>query len=84
MIKLEALNFATREEAILTYVKVEMLERAIAEAHNGILLAYGAFGVVARRFRCRQTMHDGQPDNRLRLQFDPLQKMLQTYLVRRL
>jgi hypothetical protein len=79
MVELEALDFATGEEATLTDVKVEVFERAIAEAHNGVLLTDGALGVVARRLGGGQAMQHGQPHNRLRLKLQPLEEVVLAY-----
>ena len=67
MVEFEALNLAAAEEAVLTNVEVEVFERAVAEADDGILLADRAFGVVTGRLGRGQAVQNGQPDYGLRL-----------------
>lgn len=73
------LRIASKEETFLAHIKVEALEATIAEAHNGILLAYVALGLMLGRLGGGQTMQHRQPDKTLRLVLQPAQEMLQFY-----
>lgn len=73
------LGIASKEETFLAHIKVEALEAAIAEAHNGILLAYVALGLMLGCLGGSQTMQHRQPDKTLRFVLKPAEEMRQLY-----
>jgi hypothetical protein len=62
----------------LTDVAVEMPQRSIAKAEHGIDFTDIATRLVLRGFAGCKAMHDRQPDQRLRFEFDPVEKVLGT------
>jgi len=82
MVELESLYLSTRKEARLANVKVEVLQRAISKADNGILFANGALGVMSCRLGHNESMQHGQPNDGLRLQLEPFEKVLQVDFAR--
>ena len=75
MVEAEALDLTAGEEARLTNVEVEVLERTVAEAEYRMLLAHRALGVVARRLGGDEAMQHRQPHNGLRLELEPLEEV---------
>lgn len=71
------LGIASEEETFLAHIKIEAFEAAIAEAHNGILLAYVALGLMLGSFGGSQTMQHRQPDKTLWFVLQPAKEMLQ-------
>jgi len=75
--ELVILGIASKEETLLAHVEIEALEATITEAHNWILFAYVALGLMLCRFCGSQTMQHGQPDETLWLVLQPAKKVLQ-------
>jgi len=77
MRELVVLGVATEEETLLAHVEVEALEASVAEAHDRVLLADVALGLVLGRLRRRQAMEHGQPDEALGFVLQPAEEVLQ-------
>ncbi len=75
VIELEAADLPPAQEARLTHIEVEVLERAVAEAHHGLLLADRALGVVAGGLGDREPVQHGQPHEGLRLPLEPREEV---------
>ena len=79
MVEFEAFHFAARKEAVLANVEVEVLERAVSEADDRVLLADRALGVVSGRLGRGQPMQDRHPDYGLRLELEPFEEVGQAH-----
>lgn len=77
--ELVILGIASKEETLLAHVEIEALEATIPEAHNWILFAYVALGLMFSSLGGSQAMQHRQPDKTLRLVLQPAQKVLQFY-----
>lgn len=51
------------------------------KSDDGIFFANGAFGIMASGLGRGESMHDGQPHDRLGFEFEPFEKMAQVDLV---
>ena len=71
---LVAFAYPAGEEAVLAQVDVEAAQTAITHADDGKGLAGVAFGLMLGRFRRRHPMQNGQPDERLGLAAQPIEK----------
>lgn len=77
MCKLVVFGISTEEETLLAHVEVEAFEASVSEAHDRVLLADVALGLVLGRLRCRQPVEHRQPHKTLRLMLQPAEEVLQ-------